>query len=116
MDKETYSKYLSDPRWRKKRQEVLEQHNFQCDSCKAKKNLQIHHKEYLPNRMPWDYSQSYYKVLCEKCHAMEHGLAYMEKKCKVCGISISISYEYCFSCHKNLLSKIEEDKRRFEQQ
>jgi len=114
MDKETYSKYLSDPRWREKRKEVVKEHHDKCDICGSVDSLQVHHKSYLWNLMPWEYPSNYYQVLCKRCHAAEHGTKYMDKKCKQCGTSISDAFEYCFSCFSNLQQNIERNRLKIE--
>ncbi|MBF0230959.1 MAG: hypothetical protein HQK63_15430 [Desulfamplus sp.] len=116
MDKETYSKYLSDPRWREKRQEVLKEHHDKCDMCGSSDSLQVHHKSYLWNLMPWEYPANYYQVLCKMCHSSEHGRRYMDKKCKQCKTSIADAFEYCFSCFSNLQQNIERDRLKIENQ
>ncbi len=70
-----YSKLLLDPRWQKKRLEVLERDGFTC-SCgnglEDKVPLHVHHKKYIYGRFPWDYPMDNFETLCEKCHKSEH--------------------------------------------
>ena len=69
MSKPTYAEKLKDPRWQKKRLELLESKLWCCEFCgNEKKQLQIHHQFYLRNTMPWEYPNFCYKVLCETCH------------------------------------------------
>jgi len=64
----TYSQKLRDPRWQKKRLQILERDNWTCKSCgSVEKSLQVHHVIYL-KRDPWDYPSEYYQTLCEECH------------------------------------------------
>ena len=68
----TYSDKLNDPRWQKKRLELLEAANWTCENCQQKtKTLHVHHKLYLRNTMPWDYPDWAYAVFCEECHSYE---------------------------------------------
>ena len=54
MDK-TYSELLRDPRWQKRKTEIMQRDNFTCQKCGCKtKTLNVHHLHYLPNRNPWN--------------------------------------------------------------
>jgi len=69
MAKKSYSELLKDPRWQKKRLEVLEESNFECEECGDKSNtLHVHHGAYLKNTDPWDHPNCLLHCLCEKCH------------------------------------------------
>lgn len=68
----TYAEKLKDPRWQKKRLEVLNRHNFTCEYCGATElTLHVHHRYYISGRMPWEYPDFCYQVLCFQCHGME---------------------------------------------
>jgi hypothetical protein len=72
MAKSYRSQYL-DPRWQKKRLEVMEQQGFTCQRCETtEKTLSVHHNQYIPNRDVWDYENSQLSVLCQDCHADLH--------------------------------------------
>lgn len=65
----TYSQKLKDPRWQKKRLEILQRDNFTCQKCKAiDKTLNVHHRWYEKNNEVWDYPDIAYQTLCEDCH------------------------------------------------
>lgn len=65
----TYSEKLKDPRWQKKRLEILNRDNWQCVSCLSKdKTLHIHHVDYLKGKDPWEYDDEYLMTLCYECH------------------------------------------------
>jgi hypothetical protein len=69
----TYSELLRDPRWQKKRLEIMKRDDFQCQRCKAtEKPLNVHHKKYLRNRKPWEYSDELLITFCEDCHKAQH--------------------------------------------
>jgi len=69
----TYSDKLKDPRWQKKRLEVLEMSEWACEICQDKDStLHVHHHQYLKGREPWEYDHSQFSVLCESCHQEEH--------------------------------------------
>lgn len=71
----TYVEKLKDPRWQKKRLEILSADNWTCQNCDSKeKTLHVHHKIYIKGRQPWDYSDSNFITLCDKCHEAEEKL------------------------------------------
>jgi len=65
----TYSQKLKDPRWQKKRLEILERDNWTCCGCGATdKELQVHHSQY--NGKPWDAHSDNLQTLCHECHEL----------------------------------------------
>lgn len=68
----TYAEKLKDPRWQKKRLEILNRDNFTCQSAgcyETTKTLHVHHLDYIPeSEGPWDYPDYYLMTLCEDCH------------------------------------------------
>lgn len=75
MSKKTYWEKLRDPRWQKKRLEIMEIHDFQCELCQSENSpLNVHHKVYFKNKEPWEYKNHQLSCLCESCHQIEHGL------------------------------------------
>lgn len=69
MAKKTYSEKLLDPRWQKKRLEILSRDNFTCVKCgDEKETLHIHHIEYKKGLDPWDYENDKLTTLCVLCH------------------------------------------------
>lgn len=70
MKKEqTYSEQLKDPKWQKKRLEVLTRDDWTCKDCGDKESsLQVHHKHYEYGKKPWDYELDILVTLCENCH------------------------------------------------
>lgn len=68
--RKTYSEKLRDPRWQKRRLEVLSRDNFQCLFCDSKVcELQVHHKVYRKGAEPWDYDLDDLVTACAECHA-----------------------------------------------
>lgn len=68
--KNTYSEKLLDPRWQKKRLEVLGRDNFACLHCYDDKlTLHVHHLYYCKDREPWDYPLWALVTLCKDCHS-----------------------------------------------
>ena len=69
----TYFEKLKDPRWQKKRLEVLEQGDWSCEQCgDTDSTLHVHHRQYFKGRDPWDYEVGQLTVLCEGCHSSTH--------------------------------------------
>jgi hypothetical protein len=67
-----YSKKLLDPRWQRKRLEILDRDGFQCRSCGARdRTLHVHHRYYEYGRDPWDYDSKILVTLCDECHEGE---------------------------------------------
>ena len=68
-----YSELFKDPRWQKKRLEVLQRDGWKCKMCgDAKSSLNVHHKWYVKDRSPWEYKDNALVTLCENCHYSEH--------------------------------------------
>ena len=67
-----YAELLRDPRWQKKRLEILQRDSWTCRSCGASdRPLHVHHTWYERERAPWDYPEDSLVALCEECHASE---------------------------------------------
>ena len=81
QSKSTYYELLRDPRWQKKRLEVMERDDFKCTACgDGTKTLNVHHLAYRKGAMPWDYELHNLTTLCEPCHKhcedMKEGVNY----------------------------------------
>jgi hypothetical protein len=64
-----YKEQALDPRWQKRRLEILQRDNFECQGCKEKtKTLHVHHWYYETDRDYWDYPDSALSTFCEDCH------------------------------------------------
>jgi hypothetical protein len=67
-----YSDKLKDPRWQKKRLEILNRDKWTCQICfDTEKTLHVHHRRYLRGREPWDIPNECLVTLCESCHEFE---------------------------------------------
>lgn len=65
----TYAEKLKDPRWQKKRLEIMQRDNFPCRHChNGTETLHVHHTYYLKGHDPWDYPNEAYLTLCKECH------------------------------------------------
>jgi len=67
-----YAEKLKDPKWQKKRLEILKRDDWQCQNCGDKEEtLHVHHKDYLPGKDPWDIPSEFLITLCAPCHETE---------------------------------------------
>jgi hypothetical protein len=105
-----YSKKLRDPRWQKKRLQIMERDDFRCQVCfDDEVTLNVHHGFYKKVNEPWDYPDSSLVTLCEDCHQVETETAYSEKQMLVEVLSI---VGFLASDFNNLGSSIYEAKIR----
>ncbi len=69
----TYSEKLRDPRWQRRRLEILDRAEFACEECGVEgERLQVHHKAYRSGVEPWEYEDSELIALCGGCHSDRH--------------------------------------------
>ena len=65
-----YSDKFKDPRWQKRRTEIMNRDKFTCRICGDEKNtLNVHHILYKKGAEPWEYEDHELLTVCEKCHA-----------------------------------------------
>ncbi len=64
-----YWELLRDPRWQRRRLEVLQSANFTCAHCRdTTSELQVHHTHYKKGCKPWEYDGLDLVCLCKPCH------------------------------------------------
>ena len=69
----TYSDKLKDPRWQRKRLEIMERDGWKCRNCGDEKStLHVHHWAY--NGDPWEVDPMFLSTYCHRCHAMAETL------------------------------------------
>jgi hypothetical protein len=69
----TYSEKLQDPRWQKKRLQIMSRDGFRCVKCDSETNtLTVHHFYYVTGRMPWEYPNGSMATMCRNCHFEGH--------------------------------------------
>jgi hypothetical protein len=69
----TYWQKLKDPRWQKRRLEILNKAEFSCELCgDGEQTLHVHHLIYDKGKDPWQYSDEWLACLCEACHEELH--------------------------------------------
>lgn len=65
----TYVEKLKDPRWQKKRLEIMQRDEFKCTMCGSEnETLHVHHGYYEFKKDPWDYKNETLWTLCASCH------------------------------------------------
>lgn len=64
-----YWQKLQDPRWQKKRLEIMSRAGFKCEDCGGDDEmLHIHHSFYRKGLEPWEYPNSSLHCLCKVHH------------------------------------------------
>lgn len=62
-----YGEKLKDPRWQKRRLEILQRDEFTCQECgDSDSTLHVHHHAYLDE--PWAVPDCWLITLCAECH------------------------------------------------
>lgn len=81
----TYKQQLLDPRWQKKRLEILERDNFECKLCyDPGTTLHIHHIKYR-KCLAWEYENDELITYCKHCHSI---IEYYKNKDSVTPIAL----------------------------
>ncbi len=81
-----YLEKLKDPRWQKKRLEILERDGWKCMCCGNKdRTLHVHHIFYFPQKEPWDIPNGFLITFCERCHNPNPMECAGVKACEKCG-------------------------------
>lgn len=85
MSDRSYAQKLRDPRWQRKRLEVLSRDNWTCTKCgRNDLELHVHHDYYIYGFEPWEYDMDILKTRCFKCHESEHSMVAELKFCTCC--------------------------------
>jgi 5-methylcytosine-specific restriction endonuclease McrA len=67
-----YAEQLKNPKWQRKRLEILTRDNWTCQKCgDTETTLHVHHLIYANGIKAWDYSNEMLITLCEHCHKAE---------------------------------------------
>lgn len=77
MKNKSYSELLLDPRWQKKRLQILQRDDFKCKICgEFMETLHVHHLKYT--KVPWDVEDKHLISLCTHCHNWIHSFKEIE--------------------------------------
>ncbi len=110
-----YQEKLKDPRWQKKRLEIMERDEWKCKGCgDHEKTLNVHHINYTGD--PWEVEDDDAQTLCEDCHkalgphpkggVSWDGNFFMFSCCPICGnknVYGSKSWRICGECSHEIL-------------
>jgi hypothetical protein len=65
----SYADKLKDPRWQKKRLEIMKRDKWTCKKCgDTETTLNVHHLKYENGNDPWEYENKDLITICEDCH------------------------------------------------
>lgn len=115
MEKKSYPERLAEPKWQRKRLEILNRDNWTCQHCGDKTTqLEIHHLEYFEGHQAWEYDDDSLITICHKCHGEENirfkHEAYFLKSLKFAGfLAVDV---LAFSCLLNRDRKFSEFIKR----
>ena len=89
------------PEWRAKRIKVLNKLGNKCAVCGDRKNLDVHHKSYKPDKELWDYPLENFEILCKEHHRERHGRELEIKVCAEpsCKVKIEPQFTHCYEHH-----------------
>ena len=69
----SYKKKLLDPRWQKRRLQILERDFWMCMECGCKtRTLHVHNLRYHPSGNPWESPDEDLTTFCDRCHKQAH--------------------------------------------
>lgn len=61
------------PKWQKKRLEIMQSKGFKCEWCESiDKELHTHHIIYEKGKRIWEYEDTNFMLLCKDCHESFH--------------------------------------------
>lgn len=90
----TYRQKLQDPRWQKRRLQILEKHGFRCQLCNAgEKMLTVHHVNYTRGKEPWEYPDKDLMCLCAECHTQVEQVIIPELRRLAVTVSPVVSFD-----------------------
>ncbi len=107
-DSRSYGELLKDPRWQRKRLEILERDGWVCHSCcEDTKTLHVHHRRYVYGRAPWEYDADDLVTYCCDCHdrvtketaSLKEEMRHLEigQAAFLAGVAIGIRFRYHFA-------------------
>lgn len=110
MAKPTYYEMLRDPRWQRKRLEVMQRADFACEECGDKETtLNVHHQYYRKGAKPWEYEDDCFLCMCEPCHDRRHGSLDQAKELLGKLSSEELEYILGFIKGRTLLNDLNDD-------
>lgn len=102
-----YTDKLKDPRWQKKRLEIMQRDGFRCFICESgSETLNVHHKLYLQGREYWEYTDDQLVTLCEKDHKAIHSVWPGSEAT----FGLSALFQAVSGCHSIFISFLRDDR------
>jgi hypothetical protein len=87
--KSAYLELFKDPKWQKKRLDVMKDAGFACANCgESSKTLSVHHGYYEQGKKPWEYPNDSLHCLCDECHRNSH-IIWRKLKSEIGSLSVS---------------------------
>ena len=86
-----YWKKLKDPRWQKRRLEVLARDGFKCVGCgTTSETLHVHHLVYRKGVEPWEAPMDDMVTVCERCHEVAEDKEAIRnfRRFMLCGLNV----------------------------
>jgi RNA polymerase subunit RPABC4/transcription elongation factor Spt4 len=118
MEKKTYLEKLKDPRWQKKRLEILDRDEWTCQYCGSKdKTLHVHHLRYSgPD--PWDCHSGFLITACEDCHKYESEVReewerFLLISLKTIGLSAEDIFTFHYCLNDFYLERFPPERKKF---
>lgn len=75
MKKNNFFDQYKDPRWQKKRLEIMQRDEFICRECGSDNSeLNVHHRFYDKELKIWEYNNEDLITYCNDCHNQTHDL------------------------------------------
>lgn len=100
MRTKPYAELLRDPRWKSKRQEILERDGHKCREClRDDEVLHVHHVMYRGYIDPWDYPNEMLITLCQTCHKKEEELKADDLYAKVAELGVTRNHMMILADH-----------------
>lgn len=112
----TYKEKLLDPRWRRKRLEILARDEYTCTHCQQTNvELHVHHNRYSESRNPWDIENEWLQTLCKDCHeALEYSKTFTGLLAEIYewGHWVAFQYEPEYLKHLNRMVLAHKKRKR----
>ncbi len=100
----TYEELLNTAEWHARRIQVLVRDRYECQHCGCEGTgvdnhvLQIHHRYYVINKLPWDYPDDALMTLCKECHTKLHEAGHVLVYEEVEGKLVRRKLKPCIRC------------------
>lgn len=70
----SFADKFKDPRWLRRRAEIIAAADYQCQDCGATDTLEVHICYFEQGREPWDYPDEAYRCVCADDRAIRRPL------------------------------------------